>query len=389
MVKTAKRSSNRRMRRNCLLGAAVVFSMAIAGCSSGSSAASKHVINIYLGSDTNEQALWYKAFIPSFEKAYPDYKVNFTFDQDGQNATTVLDRLVTSAKNHASSQFDVMGSVVSSQSLDPYLLKVSTSSVPALGSIPDVGKLMAPVDWHAVPYHASYVVLDYNSTNVPSPPRTVSQLISWVRAHPGKFTYCPPADGGSGGSFVETVVAQGVPPAAQQAMVNGDPAKDEVYFKAGLAQLHSINPDIYQHGVYPNSNNGPLTLLGQGQIDMTVAWSDETLTAYQQHVLGPNIKVTTLTDPQMTGGASYLAIPVNAPDKKGALLFSNFVLENAQQGDLVQYMQTLPLISRSQLPASDAKILSVENFPISGFRLDYSANIYSDLARLWQKDVPS
>jgi putative spermidine/putrescine transport system substrate-binding protein len=390
MTKSAKRSVTGRICRPLVLGAVVALSLTAAACGSGSGSGSgsTHVINIYLGSDTNEQALWYKAFIPAFEKAYPSYKINFTFDQDGQDATTVLDRLVTSVNDHHAAQFDVIGSVVASQSLDKYLVKVSAATVPALASIPSVGALMAPVDWHAVPYHASYVVLDYNSTAVPSPPRTIAQLISWVRAHPGKFTYCPPADGGSGGSFVETVVARGVPAADQLAMVNGDPAKDEVYFKAGLALLHSINPDIYQHGVYPNSNNGPLTLLGQNQIDMTVAWSDETITAYQQHVLGPNIKVTTLADPQMTGGASYLAIPVNAPDKKGALLFSNFVLLKAQQGDLVQYMQTLPLIARSDLPTQDQKTLSVENFPISGFRLDYSANIYGDLAMQWQHEVP-
>jgi ABC-type uncharacterized transport system YnjBCD substrate-binding protein len=128
--------------------------------------------------------------------------------------------------------------------------------------------------------------------------------------------------------------------------------------------------------------------LGQGQIEMTVAWSDETLTAFQEHVLGSNIKITTLTDPEMTGGASYLAIPINSPDKAGALLFANFVLQKAQQGDLVTEMQTYPVIPISQLPAADQKTLSVENFPTGGFRLDYSADIYNDLARKWQNTVP-
>ena len=46
------------------------------------------------------------------------------------------------------------------------------------------------------------VLLAYDSTKVTAPPKTLDELIAWIKANPGKFTYNSPSTGGSGGSFV-------------------------------------------------------------------------------------------------------------------------------------------------------------------------------------------
>src|SRR5256885_17238166 len=66
--------------------------------------------------------------------------------------------------------------------------------------------LLVPVKGAAIPYRGSSVVLAYDTNHVKTPPKTLSALLDWVRANPGKFTYNSPNTGGSGYSFAETVV---------------------------------------------------------------------------------------------------------------------------------------------------------------------------------------
>src|SRR5207302_10612425 len=54
----------------------------------------------------------------------------------------------------------------------------------------------------AVPYRGSSVVLAYNSDKVANPPQTYDDLLTWIKANPGKFAYNEPSTGGSGDAFV-------------------------------------------------------------------------------------------------------------------------------------------------------------------------------------------
>jgi len=48
-----------------------------------------------------------------------------------------------------------------------------------------------------MPYNAAQVVFTYNNATVKSPPLTMKNLLAWVKANPGQFTYALPlqADG--------------------------------------------------------------------------------------------------------------------------------------------------------------------------------------------------
>lgn len=387
---TRKGTEVRDRRRLVLLAASALGLLAVAcGSSNASQAHAKtSTINIYVTSDSNEQKLWYSDYVPGFEKAFPQYKIKLTFDLSGSDASEVLDNLVQSNLHHQPAQFDVMASLLSGTQYLQDLLPISEKNVPNIKNV--LPNFLTGTYGHGVPYHTSWVILLYNSAKVQTPPHTMAQLISWIREHPGQFTYCPPADGGSGGSFVESVVGQHVPPADNQAMILGNATQYEHYWSAGIKLLHSINADIYDHGIYPNSNEGPIELLGKNQIEMTVAWSDETLTAFQQHVLNSSDKVSTIVDPGLTGGqgGEGLVIPKNAPDRQGALKLVNWLLEPGQQAGLVYDMQTYPVISFSALPTKARNIISVEKVNPAGFHNDYSQDVYNDLAKLWQQDVP-
>ena len=46
------------------------------------------------------------------------------------------------------------------------------------------------------------MLLAYNPNKVPNPPKTLDELLAWIKANPGRFTYNSPKTGGSGGAFV-------------------------------------------------------------------------------------------------------------------------------------------------------------------------------------------
>ncbi|MCK5008800.1 MAG: ABC transporter substrate-binding protein, partial [Spirochaetales bacterium] len=46
-----------------------------------------------------------------------------------------------------------------------------------------------PVEGYESPYGSAQVVMVYDSARVPEPPRKIEDLLDWIRANPGKFTY--------------------------------------------------------------------------------------------------------------------------------------------------------------------------------------------------------
>jgi putative spermidine/putrescine transport system substrate-binding protein len=79
---------------------------------------------------------------------------------------------------------------------------------------------------------------------VARPPTTLTALIEWIKAHPGRFTYNTPATGGSGGSFVETVLDQHLDAATLKTFQTGYDVGKESAWQPGLADLRALNPYV-------------------------------------------------------------------------------------------------------------------------------------------------
>ncbi len=61
-----------------------------------------------------------------------------------------------------------------------------------------------PVDGYESPYGKAQFVMIYDSARVPEPPKTVNDLLAWIKANPGQFTYAAPPDF-TGSAFVRHV----------------------------------------------------------------------------------------------------------------------------------------------------------------------------------------
>lgn len=377
-------------RRNLVATIVVALAVVIAAVAATTThAATKHAastvtINLYASGDVNVQSLWQQYLIPGFEKHNKGIKVNFIFSEHGQNDTTTLARIGAAVKQRKWPGIDLVDAgLVTTLAIDGLTQPVTKATAPNIKNVDQ--KLLTPVHGAAIPYRGSSVVLAYDSKNVPSPPRTLAALLSWIKAHPGKFTYNSPNTGGSGYSFAETVVDQYIPANVLRQMDQGYDPSLETYWKQGLQELHSLNQYVYQ-GVYPNGNQAVLDLLAKGQIWVAPVWSDQSLTALKTGQLPASIHLLQISNPSFTGGAAYLGVPKSARHKVDVYKFVNYILSPAAQTQIINVMSGFPAIPLKLMPkAIQNKFADVS---ANSLRPTFSQKQSSDFKAQWQQTVP-
>jgi len=345
--------------------------------------------SFYSGGDTNIVQLWEQILIPSFERAYPHIKINYINSPHGDADITTLDRVAQAEKEHKASGYALLESATNAVELaarQGLFIPVTTKNIPNSANVPKSS--MQVVDYDAVPYRGSKVVLAYNSKTVSDPPKTLSQLITWIKAHPGEFAYCNPTDGGSGQYFVEDVLDSKMPASAVQTLAFNDDTALESDWAPGMALLHSLNGDMYGSGTYPTGNTQVLSLLQSGAVQMATVWSDQSTQALADGQLPKSVKLTDIT-PAFAGSPVYLGVPKYTPKNQVILVdaFLNFVLSVPQQAKIVKKIAGFPAINLNLMTSTvkgefgSIGLDSTESLP-------YSANIDSDMQRIWQQDVP-
>lgn len=304
--------------------------------------------------------MYFESLIPQFEKEY-GIKVNFIFgdwyaflqkllaeQKAGQNVGD-MDLVFTwsvpfSEAWNAGVVWKYPWSYVIPNArniVDPYLLQY-TDMIPTYGAF--------------VPFIWWQVAFLYNKQMVKNPPQSWSDLMAWVKANPGKFTYCDPNTGGSGHTFLITLAE----------WLYG---YDTYYNSMGLPYDKSLGPDLwnkvgpqgyslwgylkelqkymYQPGFYPAGNAAAISLFSKGVVWLEPQWLDVTAAWVKQGLLDPNIVGLYIPKPTMAaGGMDGLFIPYNAPHKYAAMVLANFLLSNeVQEGIVTQRGGAFPVVT--------------------------------------------
>jgi putative spermidine/putrescine transport system substrate-binding protein len=370
-----------------VLAVSVTAMAGLAACGSSgastSSASGNVTLTLYNDSDVNISQLWEKTLIPEFEKANPGVTLKFDADTDGTDDSAMFARLAASVKENQSPPMDLIvdASFSASASQAGMLTDVTSADVPNMANISAVDDGLPG----QVAYRGSAVVIAYNSKKVSSPPKTLAQLLAWIKANPGQFTYNSPSTGGSGAGFVQAVLDSHLSATTVEKLATSEDTADQAQWQAGFTELKSLGTDVYQH-TYPNGNQAVLNLLGEGQISVAPVWSDMFMQAEQEGSMPSYVKAITITDPALPGGPAYLAIPKNAPDQKTLFKLMNWVLEPAQQATIAQQISGYPAIAKSSLPAAAQAAFGL--LDPSTESPSYSADASSDLDSDWQKLVP-
>lgn len=365
---------------------AAVLAVGLGACSgngSGASSTDANTLNVYIDGDTNIQDLWEKTLIPGFEVANPGTKVALQFDLHGENTSQVLAKLAAATQQKKDPGIDLL-EALSQAAGQAGLLADPKAAVTNLSSVDP--KVVAAAGKNAVPYRASSVLLAYNAEKVSQPPKTLDEVLAWIKAHPGKFAYNSPKSGGSGTAFVTTVLDKYVPAADRDKMTTGYHKELESSWAEGWKTLASLNPYVFQKGVYPNGNNGTLELLQSGQVWMAPVWSDQFLSGQQTGSIPKSAKVAQITNPTFTGGAVGVGVTSASTKQEQAFKLANWLLEPAQQVSIAEKIAGYPTISVKKLPtALQAKFKGAQPDQL---RPTYNTDHGNDIKNLWDQKVP-
>jgi putative spermidine/putrescine transport system substrate-binding protein len=370
-----------RLRAPAALAAAALMLAACGG--NGSTSGGAKSLTVYSSGDVNVQDLYNKVIIPAFKKANPGVAVKFVFSVHSVQDTAMLSRLSASRQTKSDPPMDVVEGPTKAAALGKLLTPLTPAEVPAISKVEPA--LEQQVNNQALAYRASAVVLAYNSKTVPTPPATLNDVVAWVKAHPGKFTYCTPPSGGSGDNFVMTAVLANMDPAAAKTLTTTYDKSLESQWDKGFAVLKSLTPAVYQHQ-YPNGNQDVLNLLAKGTIWIAPVWSDQSLAAKRQGLLPDYIKVKQVTSPPFVGSSSYMGIPANSKHKDLAYKFLQTAMSVPVQTAVVSTLAGYPGIPMSELPANvQGAFGDLDTRSMSTGLILQAEN---DMKQAWQNKVP-
>lgn len=164
------------------------------------------------------------------------------------------------------------------------------------------------VDGQEAPWSSAGFVFAYDRENVPKPPRTFPELLTYAKAHPGRVAYPAPPDF-TGSAFVRQVVQR-----------FGSQEK-------GLAYLKTLKPFTYKQGkVYPKSEQELGQLFADGQVDFAMSYDANFVNlAVQKKQFPPTARPFLIGDGALQN-TSYVTIPRNAAHAAGAKVVSDLLL---------------------------------------------------------------
>jgi len=186
-----------------------------------------------------------------------------------------------------------------------------------------------PTEALEAPWAMAQVVFWHDTARLAEPPRSMAALLSWARAHPGRFTYPQPPDF-LGTTFLKQALYELAPdPTALLAPAGSD--YDQV--TAPLwAYLDALTPHLWRAGrAYPASGEAVKPLMADGEVDLAISFSPG---AASTAIAGGELPGTVrsyVLDSGTIGNASFLAIPYNANAKAGAMVLANFLMSPEAQ----------------------------------------------------------
>ncbi|MDU4697456.1 MAG: extracellular solute-binding protein [Paenibacillus sp.] len=336
--------------------------------------------NFYFTGSQNVKDLW-DTLIPMFEKQNSQVDVNPVYIPSGTGAEPTYDRILAAKQaGKGSGDIDLYEDgigVVAQGTKDGVWQQLDPNGIPNLTNVnPDT---MKDVDNYAIPYRSSAVVLAYDSTKISNPPKTLDELLSWIKANPGQFAYNDPSTGGAGSSFVQTVLYKDLP---EEDIHNSDPSV-MTKWDTGFQTLKELGQYVYGDGIYPKKNQGTLDLLMNGEVSLIPAWSDMVLQQVNEGLLPDTVKMQQIT-PGFNGGPTYLMVNGESDKKEAIYQFLDFVLSPEAQGVIVEKMNGFPGIELSNMPqATQDKFNGVAE----GFRTFNIGDLGTEINKRWQSEV--
>ncbi len=254
-----------------------------------------------------------------------------------------------------------------------------------------------PTNGLEAPWGKAQFVFAYDSAKIPNPPKSMEDLLAWVKKNPGKFTYPAPPDF-TGSAFVRQTMYEttgGYEPYMK-------PLNDKA-FEAKLsplwAYLKNIKPYLWREGkTYPESLAKLNQLYTNGEVWMTMSYDPASASSAVNKGTFPKTTRTFVLDGGTLSNTHYLSIPFNAPHPAGAMATIDFLLspdaqiaknDPAHWGDMTSLdPKKLSEADRQRLLSLDLGVATLPASVLASHRLPEIPSKYVDvLEKAWTDDV--
>ncbi len=184
------------------------------------------------------------------------------------------------------------------------------------------------VNGYECPWGNVQLALIYDSKHVPSPPKNRAELLAWVKAHPGRFTW---DNSFTGMTFLKGLMYD----------INGGPQSlkgpfDEARYQKQSAALwayvRELKPYLWREGkTFPASVAAMHQLLVNGETDFSMSNNDaEVDNKVLQHFL-PDTCRAYVPDSGTIQNSHYMGIVKHSAHQAAAMVVCNFLISPAAQ----------------------------------------------------------
>ncbi len=219
------------------------------------------------------------------------------------------------------------------------------------------------IDGYEAPWQKAQFVMAYDTARVAEPPRSIDALQTWIKAHPGRFTYIAPPDF-TGSAFLRHILLHfgGYSPRFQFGF-------DQQLYKqsseATIKLLNGLKPYLWRKGeTYPPTLKDLDRLFVNNEVDFAMSYGPSFASNRIARGEFPPTVRTFVFDRGTIGNYSYLAVPFNAANPEGALVVINHLISLDQAMGMSQALKAPFPISLGSLSSTDrAKALTLPRGP--------------------------
>lgn len=187
-----------------------------------------------------------------------------------------------------------------------------------------------PVDGMESPWGMAQVIFMHDTATLSNPPKSIPELLTYAKAHPGRITYPEPPQF-LGSTFLKQALYELSPhrKALSQPVERVDFEKVTAPLWAYLDQLHSV---AWRSGQsFPSSSEEMMRLLDDQEIDVALSFDISAASVQIDKGNLPETVRSYVFSGGTIGNTHFLAIPYNSGVKAGAQVVANFLLSPEAQ----------------------------------------------------------
>ena len=187
-----------------------------------------------------------------------------------------------------------------------------------------------PVDGCESPWNRAHSVFAYDTATMAKPPMSIGELIEWIKANPGLFTYPAPPDF-TGSAFVRHVFYYAAG-GAENLLGPFDQAKYDAAASKAWKILNDLEPFLWREGkTYPANPSALTQLFANTEIAIYFNYNPANIAKEVTNGVFPETVRTYRMDDGNIGNTNYTIIPYNSPNKAAALVLQNVLLSGEAQ----------------------------------------------------------